>query len=105
MYTKALGRAYDVDGLNDWTGDYLDGKATADKIAYGFILSDEFVNRNLSDEAYVDTLYRTFFDREPDEGGKAGWLYELNNGASRKDVLDGFLGAEEFANLKASFGV
>ena len=105
MYTKALGRAYDVNGLNDWTGDYLDGKATVDKIAYGFILSEEFVNRNLSDEAYVDTLYRTFFDREPDEGGKSGWLDELANGTSRKDVLDGFLGAEEFANLKASFGV
>ena len=105
MYTKALDRAYDVSGLNDWTGDYLAGKATADKIAYGFILSDEFVNRNLSDEAYVDTLYRTFFDREPDEGGKAGWLDAMANGASRQDVLDGFLGAEEFANLKASFGV
>ena len=105
MYTKALNRAYDVSGLNDWTGDYLAGKATADKIAYGFILSQEFEGRNLSDEAYVDTLYRTFFDREPDEGGKAGWLDELANGTSRKDVLDGFLGAEEFANLKAGFGV
>ena len=105
MYTKALGRDYDVYGLNDWTGDYLIGAATADKIAYGFILSDEFVNRNLSDEAYVDTLYRTFFNREPDAGGKSGWLTELANGASRKDVLDGFLGAEEFANLKSSFGV
>ena len=105
MYTKALGRAYDVSGLNDWTGDYLDGKKSANDIAYGFILSQEFEGRNLSDEAYVDTLYRTFFDREPDEGGKAGWLDELANGTSRKDVLDGFLGAEEFANLKSSFGV
>ena len=105
MYTKALGRAYDVSGLNDWTGDYLAGRATANKIAYGFILSDEFVNINLSDEAYVYTLYRTFFDREPDASGKANWLYEMRRGASRKDVLDGFLGAEEFANLKASFGV
>ena len=105
MYTKALGRAYDVNGLNDWTGDYLDGKATADRIAYGFILSDEFAAKERSDSEYVDILYSTFFDREPDEGGKAGWLDELNNGASRKDVLDGFLGAEEFANLKAGFGV
>ena len=105
MYTKALGRAYDVSGLNDWTNDYLNGKATANDIAYGFILSQEFEGRNLSDEAYVDTLYRTFFDREPDEGGKAGWLDELAKGTSRKDVLDGFLGAEEFANLKAGFGV
>ena len=105
MYTKALGRAYDVSGLNDWTGDYLDGKKSANDIAYGFILSQEFEGRNLSDEAYVDTLYRTFFDREPDEGGKAGWLDELANGTSRKDVLDGFLGAQEFENLKKSFGV
>ena len=105
MYTKALNRAYDVDGLNGWTNDYLTGAATAEKIAYGFIFSPEFVNRELSDEQYVDTLYRTFFDREPDEGGKEGWLTELANGASRQDVLDGFLGAQEFANLKSSFGV
>jgi len=105
MYTKALNRAYDVYGLNDWTGDYLAGRATADKIAYGFILSQEFEGRNLSNEEYVDTLYRTFFNREPDASGKASWLYELRRGASRKDVLDGFLGAQEFANLKASFGV
>jgi len=105
MYTKALNRAYDVSGLNDWTNDYLTGAATANKIAYGFILSQEFANRGLSDDAYVDTLYRTFFDREPDEGGKASWLEAMANGASRQDVLDGFLGAQEFANLKASFGV
>ena len=105
MYTKALNRAYDVSGLNDWTGDYLDGKKSANDIAYGFILSQEFESRNLTNEQYVDTLYRTFFDREPDEGGKAGWLDELAKGTSRKDVLDGFLGAQEFANLKAGFGV
>ena len=105
MYTKALGRSYDVYGLNDWTNDYLNGAATANKIAYGFILSDEFAARGLSNDAYVDTLYRTFFNREPDEGGKASWLDAMANGASRQDVLDGFLGAEEFANLKASFGV
>ena len=105
MYTKALGRAYDVYGLNDWTNDYLNGAATANKIAYGFILSDEFAARGLSNDAYVDTLYRTFFDREPDASGKANWLNEMRRGASRKDVLDGFLGAQEFANLKASFGV
>ena len=86
MYTKALGRAYDVAGLNDWTGSYLDGKKSANEIAYGFILSQEFINKGLSDDKYVDTLYRTFFDREPDEGGKSGWLTELANSASRKPL-------------------
>ena len=105
MYTKALGRAYDIDGLNDWTNDYLTGAATANKIAYGFIFSPEFVNRELSNEDYVDTLYRTFFDREPDPAGRADWISTLEDGTSREDVLNGFLGSQEFENLKAGFNV
>ena len=105
MYTKALDRAYDVVGLNDWTNDYLTGAATAEKIAYGFIFSPEFVNKELPDENYVDVLYRTFFDREADAEGRADWLNEMADGASREDVLNGFLGSQEFANLKAGFNV
>ena len=105
MYTKALDRAYDVKGLNDWTNDYLTGAATAEKIAYGFIFSPEFVNKELPDENYVDVLYRTFFDREADAEGRADWLNEMADGASREDVLNGFLGSQEFANLKAGFNV
>ena len=105
MYTKALDRAYDVYGLNDWTNDYLTGAATAEKIAYGFIFSPEFVNKELPDENYVDVLYRTFFDREADAEGRADWLNEMADGASREDVLNGFLGSQEFANLKAGFNV
>ena len=75
-------------------------------MAYGFIFSEEFTNKNLSNEQYVDTLYATFFDRAPDAAGKADWLGKLNRGkATREQVLDGFLGAEEFANLVKSFGL
>lgn len=105
MYTKAFERPYDVDGLNNWTGLYLEGKTDADGIARGFIYSEEFSNRALSDEAYVETLYQTFFDRASDPDGKANWLGQLRNGASRNDVLDGFLGSAEYANLVAGFGV
>ena len=104
MYTKALGRSYDVDGLNTWTGDYLSGKHDASGIAYGFIFSQEFLNKNLSNDDYVDTLYRTFFDREPDKN-RIDWVNKLNGGESRESVLNGFLGSEEFKNLKAGFGV
>ena len=105
MYTKALGRGYDVDGLNTWTGSYLNGTATTADIAYGFIFSKEFTEKNYTDEQYVDILYSTFFDRAADEGGKQNWLNDLANGKSREYVLNGFLGSQEFLNLAASFGV
>jgi len=105
MYTKALGRPFDVDGINDWTNRYLTDVAEIGDIAYGFIFSTEFKNKNLNDSDYVDTLYRTFFDREPDEGGKQHWLEQLKNGASREDVMYGFVGSQECINLVNSFNI
>jgi len=105
MYTKALGRDYDVAGLNDWTNRYLTGEAKVSDIAFGFIFSPEFVGKGLSDSDYVDTLYRTFFNREPDEGGKADWMNKLADGMAREDVLNGFVGSQECINLVATFGI
>jgi len=105
MYTKALGRAFDVAGLNDWTNRYLTGEAKVSDIAFGFIFSPEFVGKNLSNSDYVDTLYRTFFNREPDEGGKADWMNKLADGMAREDVLNGFVGSQECINLVATFGI
>jgi len=105
MYTKALNRPYDIAGLNDWTNRYLTGEAKVSDIAFGFIFSPEFVGKGLSDSDYVDTLYRTFFNREPDEGGKADWMNKLANGMAREDVLNGFVGSQECINLVATFGI
>jgi len=105
MYTKALNRPYDVAGLNDWTNRYLIGEAKVSDIAFGFIFSPEFVGKNLSNSDYVDTLYRTFFNREPDEGGKSDWMNKLANGMAREDVLNGFVGSQECINLVATFGI
>ena len=106
MYTKALGRAYDIDGLNDWTNRVITGEATYAALAHGFIFSAELNNKNLSNEAFVDTLYATFFDRAPDAEGRANWLGKLESGEyTRVNVLDGFLGAQEFADLVEDFGL
>ena len=105
MYTKALGRSYDVAGLNDWTNRYITGKAKIWDIAYGFIFSQEFLDKKLSDSDYVDTLYRTFFDREADADGKADWVNQLKNGVSRETVLNGFVESAECKNLVNSFGI
>jgi len=105
LYTKALNRPYDADGLEHWTKSYITKAYTLDEIARRIVFSEEFQNRKLSDEAFVDCMYATFFDRQPDAGGKAHWLNMLKNGGTREDVFKGFLRAQEYKNLVASFGL
>lgn len=105
MYTVALGREYDVNGLNDHTGNYLSGAKDAEGIAYDFIFSIEFRNKNLSNEQFVECMYLTFFDRPYDDGGKADWLSRMAQGSTREDVFRGFTGSQEFKNLVAKFGI
>lgn len=105
MYTKALGRKEDAAGLADWTSRLKRREIDGAGVAHGFICSKEFVNRNLSDSDYVDTLYRAFFDREADRGGKADWIMWLASGSSREYVLSGFVNSVEFTRLCDRYGI
>ncbi len=105
MYTVALNREAEDAGLNDWTNKLFAKEIDGADIAEGFILSREFTNRNLSDEEYVKILYRTFFDREADEEGRATWIATLAEGKTRKHVLAGFVNSVEFENLCNAYGI
>ena len=91
--------------MNDWTNRLLNHEIDGAGIANGFIMSNEFTNRSLSNEDYVDTLYRTFFNREADQGGRANWLSELAAGKTRGYVLSGFVNSTEFDNLCDAYGI
>ena len=65
----------------------------------------EFTNRNTSNAEYLNILYSAFFDRAPDATGFNAWLVALNSGTSRQEVLNGFLGSQEFANLAQQYGI
>lgn len=105
-YLKALRRAtIDIEGLNNWCYAIIyEGKAPGE-IVKGFIDSDEFKEKNHSDEEFVKILYQTFFNRDPDPVGFADWMGRLSNGWSRLQVADGFIGAGEFHDLVAGFGL
>jgi len=106
LYTKALGRGYDTDGLNYWCNQILDGKVTVrDASTNGFFHSQEFLNKKTTNEEYVKTLYRTFLGREAEESGLHYWLDKLNSGTSRDDVLNGFADSVEFAKIRAKYGM
>ncbi len=105
MYNVALNRDAEYDGLMFWSNGLENYEYDGASIARGFFCSKEFINRNLSNEEFVATLYRTFFNREADPEGWNCWIGVLNKGYSRTYVLSGFVNSKEFANLCDSYGI
>ena len=105
FYTTILGREADAAGRNDWTDKLYTGVRAGADVARGFIFSPEFTNRGTTDSEFVNILYSAFFGRAADTGGFNGWMTQLTNGAERSQVLDGFIGSQEFRNLSNSFGI
>lgn len=104
-YRLCLGREADERGVNDWCDAILSGRNTAKEAAYGFVFSQEFLKKNLSDEEYIRVLYQVFMDREADGPGLSAWKKVLNEGKSREHVFDGFADSIEFRDICASYGV
>jgi PKD repeat protein len=105
FYQLCLGRNPDQAGLEGWTTALLDGSKTGSDVAYGFVFSQEFLNKNTTDEEYLQVLYEAFFDRDPDTAGRQGWLDAMQNGVTREEVLNGFIYAPEFAELCEEYGI
>lgn len=104
LYTQALGRNYDIAGLNDWCDRIADGTWSEKEVATtGFFESPEFLAKNLNNEEYIKVLYRTFLGREYDEQGLADWVGQLNSGRkTRTEVIAGFADSVEFAQIIAN---
>jgi hypothetical protein len=99
FYELCLGRSPDSAGLNGWVTALLDGFRMGSDVAYGFVFSIEFLEKETTNEEYLQVLYEAFFDRQPDSAGLQQWLDAMENGASREDVLNGFIFSDEFIAL------
>ena len=104
-YNVFLGRKADADGLNSWVTQLVNGSNNAKEAAKGFVMSDEFQGRNLSNEEYVKTIYVGLLDREADPKGLAEWVKVLENGGSRLEIFYGFADSKEFRELADSYGL
>ena len=105
MYTKALKRDGETLGVEDWTNRINTGVMSPEAVAKSFFGSEEFVNKNLNNADYVETLYQTFMDRASDKDGKAYWVAKLGAGASRESVLEGFSRSQEFTMIMKRYGL
>ena len=105
LYQLVLGREPEEGGLTFWTTKLNKGEMTAAEVAYGFVVGEEFANRSLSDRERLDIMYRTFMDREGEQGGIDYWMGRFRDGLTMEQLYAGFVNAEEFFNICSTFGV
>ena len=105
LYQICLEREPDAAGLSSWINVLVAHQNSGRDVAYGFVFSDEFKGRNYSNTDYVKQLYRAFLGRESDPAGLESWVRLLDNGTSREEVFDGFVGSQEFTDICASYGI
>ncbi|MDR2590071.1 MAG: DUF4214 domain-containing protein [Oscillospiraceae bacterium] len=105
LYDTALGRRHDDVGLHSWANSLRSGGGTGASVAHGFFFSNEFKQRNLTNEAFVDTLYSVMLNRKPDENGRAHWLSLLNSWTPREVVFAGFANSAEFNRISSEYNI
>jgi len=105
LYKTILDREPDTTGLNDWTKKLEDGSMTGSEVANSFIFSDEFKNKNYCNKHFVKHLYNALLGRDADEEGLKNWTDQLNHGASRESIVNGFLQGGEFTQICYNFGI
>ncbi len=105
LYREALGRDPDQAGHDDWVRWLSDGTVDAKNCAYGFVFSKEMNDKNLSDKAFAETLYKVFMGREGEATGVAFWTDYLAQGHTRQEVFDGFADSKEFSDIERHYSV
>ncbi len=105
LYNVCLNRDPDLTGLEAWTNQLKTGNEAGISAAYGFIFSQEFLEKNLCNEDYVKQLYEAFLGREADAAGLAAWVSVLEAGRTREHVFNGFALSVEFAEFCDAYGI
>ncbi|GIL41410.1 DUF4214 domain-containing protein [Roseiterribacter gracilis] len=98
LYSAALGRTPDIEGLNVQVAARSAGLKLHD-LAQNFVNSAEFAARfgTGSDADFVERMYVNSLGRGSDAGGKSFWIDFLAAGHDRADILIGFATSPEHA--------
>ncbi|MBR3058082.1 MAG: RICIN domain-containing protein [Clostridiales bacterium] len=107
LYKCAMNRTSDKQGKEFWIDEVVNGRRTGADCARFFLLdAPEFMQRNLSTEDFVETLYKTFFGRASEAAGKKFWVNALKNKSkTRVQVVNDFIDSIEWCNICAKYGV
>jgi hypothetical protein len=103
MYTCVLGRTGSKTHTQNWV-DKVDAGLSPEALYGKFYDSAEYTNKNMSNAAYVKSLYSCVLFRNADAGGAKAWTTRLDDGMSRSAVLSGFTNSIEYkSKIKNNF--
>ena len=105
FYRIIMERDYDREGLDYWTDGLKAQRYTGAQLAEQFIMSQEFLNKNVSNAEFINIMYRTCMGREADAEGRNYWLSVVNKGVSYRYILKGFVQSTEFGLISADYGI
>jgi len=105
LYVYVLERQHDTSGLNHWSNSLRTQRRTGSDVAYEFFFSNEFLRQNLTNEQFVDILYRALLGREADSSGRNHWVSRLESGRPRINVFASFVNSSEFDVLNRQAGI
>ncbi len=98
LYLAYFNREPDADGFTGWVEKYQSGEADLPTISEELAISDEFAVRygSLSDDRFVELVYRNVLRRSPEENGRDHWVSALSAGYPRGLLMLAFSESEEF---------
>lgn len=105
LYQTALDRYPTRKEVSGWMQSVAKEHLTGGELAEKFIWSQEFQNKQLSNEEYVEKLYGVYLNRASDASGKNDWVNRLRSGASKAEIIRGFEESTEFHNICMQYGI
>ncbi|MBX2989371.1 MAG: DUF4214 domain-containing protein [Bdellovibrionaceae bacterium] len=102
MYRALLQREVDASGMDHLTDLYRQRTFGAAGLAVQILESDEYFAQasRISNEVFLQRVYRGLFEREPDLAGLSVWISQLNTGAiSRMQIEETILASPEFQSF------
>ena len=95
MYMILLERSADESGLKLYSGSLKDGTDSIGSLTIVITESEEFLNKNYSDQDYVKKLYQLLLGRSGGDEEVQNWTEMLDAGMSRRYILKAILDSEE----------
>ena len=88
-----LGRDGDPAGVASWVAKLQAGAVSEEEVAAAFLSSPEYIAKNVTDAAFVQSLYENILGRAGDPAGINNWTQLLGAGTSRGAVAASFIGS------------
>ncbi len=107
IYTVWLERTPDSDGAEAWTKRLENRFWSGAQVAEFFVFSKESMDKNRSNEDFIDALYKLLMNRDPaeDPSGYTYWKGQMQNGMSKYQLVASFIASPEYTQICTDYGI